>query len=359
MSVRRLRLAHTIIRHHAGSFRVNIYKTTCGVVTVSVMCMSPAIAIQELSLLGVRSMITTSGTLSPLSSFSSSLGFVSPIMLKNEHVVGSDRVLVRTMKQGVNGCVLNGTHANCNNHSYLFDMGLTMLKLMGVIPGGVIVFFPSTASMNIAMRFWETALDADNTGLTIWQSMHYEKVVVVEPPSTEGMAMVMNKFKDGVQSRGSVLFAVCRGNFSEGMDFPDDLCRAVFNVGVPYLPRRDTKVQLMMEYQNTRAREMCVSSSTAKDHGDKWYKRQAHLAVNQGCGRAVRHASDHGVVIFFDDRYSNNGTSGGLSEWLVSATSFFPHCFCFEPLIRQAEIKHPDSDTIIVGAGVDAIFRSI
>ena len=33
---------------------------------------------------------------------------------------------------------------------------------------------------------------------------------------------------------GALLFAVCRGKISEGMDFIDDNARAVISIGIPY-----------------------------------------------------------------------------------------------------------------------------
>lgn len=42
--------------------------------------------------------------------------------------------------------------------------------------------------------------------------------------------------------------AVCRGKISEGIDFTDDLARAVFMVGVPYPPVGEKKIQVKKEY---------------------------------------------------------------------------------------------------------------
>lgn len=44
------------------------------------------------------------------------------------------------------------------------------------------------------------------------------------------------------------MFAVCRAKVAEGIDFSDELCRAVFIVGVPYLPFKDKLIKLKMDY---------------------------------------------------------------------------------------------------------------
>ena len=39
------------------------------------------------------------------------------------------------------------------------------------------------------------------------------------------------------------MFAVYRGKVAEGIDFSDELCRAVFLIGIPFLPFKDIKVE--------------------------------------------------------------------------------------------------------------------
>ena len=49
---------------------------------------------------------------------------------------------------------------------------------------------------------------------------------------------------------GAILMCVNRGKMSEGIDFTDKLCRAVFIVGVPFLPVKDKKVEAKRNYLN-------------------------------------------------------------------------------------------------------------
>ena len=56
--------------------------------TISFWCFTPALAMRELSFLNVRSIIITSGTLSPLPSCAMELGLKFPVQLENDHVIG-------------------------------------------------------------------------------------------------------------------------------------------------------------------------------------------------------------------------------------------------------------------------------
>ena len=48
--------------------------------------------------------------------------------------------------------------------------------------------------------------------------------------------------------KGVLLLAVNKGKLSEGIDFADDLCRAVFLVGVPFPPIKDRKIVMKKEF---------------------------------------------------------------------------------------------------------------
>ena len=59
---------------------------------------------------------------------------------------------------------------------------------------------------------------------------------------------VVDAFKAEVKGgRGAALFAVCRGKASEGIDFADNMCRAVVVVGLPFPPMMDPKVRSRMD----------------------------------------------------------------------------------------------------------------
>ena len=54
--------------------------------------------------------------------------------------------------------------------------------------------------------------------------------------------------KAAKSSQGAILFAVCKGKVSEGIDFADELARAVIMVGIPYPPVADKQIEFKKNY---------------------------------------------------------------------------------------------------------------
>jgi len=51
---------------------------------------------------------------------------------------------------------------------------------------------------------------------------------------------MVNYTKD-VKTKGAILFCYCRGRVSEGIDFADEMARAVVLIGIPLSPYKDPK----------------------------------------------------------------------------------------------------------------------
>jgi len=49
----------------------------------------------------------------------------------------------------------------------------------------------------------------------------------------------MENYKREVKERGAMLFCYCRGRVSEGIDFADEMARAVVLIGIPLAPIYD------------------------------------------------------------------------------------------------------------------------
>lgn len=62
----------------------------------------------------------------------------------------------------------------------------------------------------------------------------------IEPKnSSEAEECIRFYYKAAKMGKGAILMAVCKGKITEGIDFTDELARAVFLIGIPYPPLMD------------------------------------------------------------------------------------------------------------------------
>ncbi|KAK7882236.1 hypothetical protein WMY93_028410 [Mugilogobius chulae] len=112
------------------------------VLSLSFWCLNPAVAFSDLN--GkVHSIVLTSGTLSPMSSFSSELGVTFPIQLEANHVINKSQVWVGTVGAGPQGRKLRATFQNTETYDFQDEVGELLLHVCRVVSKGVLCFLPS------------------------------------------------------------------------------------------------------------------------------------------------------------------------------------------------------------------------
>jgi len=58
----------------------------------------------------------------------------------------------------------------------------------------------------------------------------------------------MAKYKAHARTKGAILCCVCKGKISEGIDFADEMARAVVLVGIPFPALGDLKLFIILLY---------------------------------------------------------------------------------------------------------------
>uniref|UniRef100_A0A8D3AW37 DNA 5'-3' helicase n=1 Tax=Scophthalmus maximus TaxID=52904 RepID=A0A8D3AW37_SCOMX len=279
------------------------------VLTLSFWCLNPAVAFSDLSG-SVRSIVLTSGTLSPMGSFSSELGVKFSIQLEANHVIKKSQVWVGTVGAGPKGRKLCATFQHAETFAFQDEVGALLLHVCQVMAKGVLCFLPSYKMLDKLRDRWT------NTGL--WEKLELQKTLITEPRGggkgdfDELLQTYYNAIKYCEERDGALLIAVCRGKVSEGLDFTDDNARAVVTIGIPFPNIKDLQVELKMKYND----QHCKSRGLLPGH--RWYEIQAYRALNQALGRCIRHRNDWGALILVDDRYRNNPNKyiTGLSKWV-------------------------------------------
>ncbi|XP_060083627.1 regulator of telomere elongation helicase 1-like, partial [Ylistrum balloti] len=283
--------------------------------TLSYWCFSPGHSMLDLVAHGVKNVILTSGTLSPITSFTSEMQIPFPLRLENPHVIEKHQVWIGTMQKGPDGVVLNSNYETRFKPSYQSSLGNVIVNFARVVPNGMLVFFPSYPVMEKCLEHWQE--NNIYNRITQYNSIILEVNFVQKLQEVLKMALqeAMESFYEKINDpslNGAIFIAVCRGKVSEGLDFSDINGRAVIITGLPYPPLMDPKVKLKMEFLDEMKGKQAYETLTGND----WYKQQASRAVNQAIGRVIRHRDDYGAIILCDTRFSYENSLKQLPIWV-------------------------------------------
>lgn len=152
-------------------------------------------------------------------------------------------------------------------------------QLIEIVPGNILVFFPSYFLRNNILSFLEE---------------RYDKPLLLEKRniSKEEKNNLLEEFKS-YKEKGAALLAVTSGNFGEGIDLPGDFLKAVVVVGLP-LEKPSLEVKELISYYDRKFEK-------GWDYG---YVYPAIIKVLQNAGRCIRSETDKGVIVFLDERFA-------------------------------------------------------
>lgn len=312
---------------------------------LSYWCFHPGISLRDLTNVGIRCMILTSGTLSPMNSFAAEFHLDFPIRLENPHVISADQIWVGVLEKGPAGTTLNSGFKTRESPEYVSDLGNSILNACRVVPDGLLVFFPSYATLASCERAWRSPMGPGKPSIIDGITKH--KALVIEPRLSSEFAAAINDFGaklDDPAYKGAVFFAVCRGKVSEGLDFADRAGRAVIVTGLPYPAYKDAKVRLKRLYLDELPRKPGIKMLS----GQEWYNQQAARAINQAIGRVIRHRGDYGAIILADARFAGANVRSQLSAWIRPYVQTYPSFGTFTGGLARffghASKAYPDKD---------------
>ncbi|AAF80633.1 F2D10.24 [Arabidopsis thaliana] len=271
--------------------------------TFSLWCMNPSVVFKDLADLSL-SIILTSGTLSPMNSFSSELGMQFGTCLEAPHVIDPNmQVWAGAISTVPGNYPLNASYRTAEAYAFQDALGKSLEEICTIVPGGSLVFFPSYKLMEKLCTRWH------ETGQ--WSRLCLKTDLFIEPRggSKDDFETVLKEYYDSISGknrligrnssvkkagsviteaqddskRGSAFLAVCRG---KGPYEHQSMTWFVFKFYM-FL-----SVELKRKYNDTN------KSSKNLLGGSEWYCQQAYRALNQAAGRCIRHRFDYGAIIF-------------------------------------------------------------
>ncbi|CAN8061699.1 unnamed protein product [Agarophyton chilense] len=299
---------------HPDDFTMIVVRRTADFVTVisvSICCLNAAICFREISS-RARSVIVTSGTLTPISSFAGELGTTFSISKTLPHVVNvQNQLFVGIAGEGPKKVLFDATFRGSSTFAFQDALGDALVDYCEAIPGGVLVFFPSYRMMDQLHKRWSVS--------GAWNRLENTKGILLMEPNQRGEDFdnVVDAYQTGSSSEdGALLLAVCRGKLSEGIDFRDDTSRGVILIGIPFPYIGDIVVKRKKAW-NDRTRQ--EKKRIELQSGGEWYEMQAFRAMNQALGRALRHRYDYGAILLVDCRFRHKRVYGHLPRWTRKA----------------------------------------
>ncbi|KAE8884292.1 Fanconi anemia group J [Phytophthora fragariae] len=304
-----------------------------------IWCLNAAVAFSDVAS-QARSVILTSGTLSPMESFAGELGVDFPIRLEANHVVNMRKqVFIGAVMHGPGNVDLQSTYNNQQDLRYQDSMGQLLLQYAQAIPGGILMFFPSYSLLNKLTTRWKKT--------KLWGDIEQFKAMYSEPRNAgKDFDALLEDYKDTItkcsagaltdgdkgdaaqdKRTGAIFLAVYRGKVSEGIDFSNDNARAVLCVGIPFPSVKELQVSLKRKYQDEKSR-----MNMKLVNGHVWYQLQAFRALNQALGRCIRHRQDYGAIMLLDSRHRFNKHTKSLSKWMRPHIQEFEHAQMCVPM---------------------------
>ncbi|KAK6739707.1 hypothetical protein RB195_008292 [Necator americanus] len=213
------------------------------------------------------------------------------------HVIDDHQLLALSIAQNSRNERFTLTYESRNNVECVRSVAETLLMLAREVPNGCVAFFTS-------YDYLSQFLSVIQKNGTV-RKCQLKKELFVE--SRGASVDIWDRFAAAARiGDGAILFAVAGGKLSEGINFSDELGRAVFMVGLPYPNKNSVELKEKMTYLD----------SQLPGGGNQLYQSLCMHAVNQAIGRAIRHRNDYAVVYLLDSRFTRNDIISKLPGWI-------------------------------------------
>lgn len=276
-----------------------------------------------------KCVILAGGTMEPFSEFTD---FLVPYLGKDkirhfacDHVIPDSNLTVFPVSK-CKDTVFQFSFQKRSDKKMVNTLGLYLCELLREIPHGTVAFFPSYNYLAEVVTEWKKS--------GVYKKIQRIKTIFFESKEAS-IDQTLSEYKTCIQleNSGALLLSVVGGKMSEGINFNDELARAVFMIGLPYPNAFSSDLIARRKYIENKYLAKGTSKFFAQEKSQEFYDNLCMKAINQSVGRAIRSISDYALIYLIDSRYRNKDVQNKLSNWVRK---------------RLAEPSFEDSGKIVV-----------
>jgi DNA excision repair protein ERCC-2 len=261
------------------------------------ICFDPSFAIEPV-FKQFKSVIITSGILSPLSTYSKLLNITPLVARAYRFTYPRSTICPVVMARGSDQVAVSTQFRTALEPSVVRNYGTLLVEVARHIPDGVVAFFKSYQYMEEIVARWNS--------VDLLTTIRKYKLIVMETPNSLETSLALEAYRKACDSgRGAILFCVARSKIAETVDFYGSYGRAIIMYGIPFA-NSDTKLtraklEFLKRRSNIMPREYLIFDA---------------MRYTANCiGKSLRSKNDFRVVILADKRYQQDKISY-LPKWI-------------------------------------------
>ncbi|CCE82219.1 Piso0_001932 [Millerozyma farinosa CBS 7064] len=279
-----------------------------------------------------RCLILCGGTMEPMEDYKKYLfPYVPNESIKKfscDHIIPDKNLIVFPIGTYGNS-VFEFSYEKRGDLNMILNLGNVITQICENTKGGAVVFFPSYRYLNEVKAQWRIH--------GILRSIEDRRTVYYEPIDSADVAQILNSYRTSIESDNglAIIFAVVGGKLSEGINFADDLARAVIMVGMPYPNVTSADLIARKEFIEKTILEENGNVKDARTASKTFYDNLCMRAVNQSIGRSIRHKDDSSLIYLIDQRYGYETVQSKLSGWVKKRLYTKSSCTYFNKVLEE------------------------
>ena len=247
-----------------------------------------------------RTVVITSGTLSPLEFYPKVLRFQPVISQSFSMSVSRKPICPMVVTRGEDNSQISSAYNKRDDSSVIHNYGILLANMAKITPDGIVCFFTSYSFMERVILKWNE--------LEVLKEIQKSKLVFIETKDVVETTLALQNYKRACDcGRGAVFFSIARGKVAEGIDFDRQYGRCVIMFGIPFQYTKSHSLISRLEFLRTE------HNIQAK----YFLSFDALRQTSQCIGRVVRSKTDYGLVLLADARYNTKEKRDKLPAWVT------------------------------------------